>query len=76
MHYCDHERFVSVKIMLMPDGHMMTIAFAIGVTTRELKEHFANELKVPSGVIHLSLDGKSLDGKSVDTRSQETCLCA
>lgn len=45
----------------MPDGHMMTIAFAIGVTTRELKEHFANELKVPSRVIQLSLDGKSCE---------------
>lgn len=58
VHYNDHQRFLAVKIMLMPDGHMMTIAFAIGVTTRELKEHFANELKVPSGVIQLSLDGK------------------
>ncbi|XP_062404103.1 IQ and ubiquitin-like domain-containing protein isoform X3 [Sardina pilchardus] len=48
----------SVKIMLMPEGHMMTIAFTIGVTTRELKDHFANELKVPSEVIQLSLDGK------------------
>ncbi|XP_041965152.1 IQ and ubiquitin-like domain-containing protein [Alosa sapidissima] len=48
----------SVKIMLMPEGHMMTIAFTIGVTTRELKDHFANELKVPSEIIQLSLDGK------------------
>lgn len=49
---------VAVKIMLMPEGHMMTIAFTIGVTTRELKDHFANELKVPSEIIRLSLDGR------------------
>lgn len=50
----------AVKIKLMPEGHMMTIAFTIGVTARELKEHFANELKIPKEIIRLSLDGKLL----------------
>ncbi|KAL2093306.1 hypothetical protein ACEWY4_010618 [Coilia grayii] len=50
----------SVKIMLMPEGHMMTIAFTIGVSARELKEHFANELKIPPEIIRLSLDGKNV----------------
>lgn len=45
--------------MFLPDGHMMTIAFAIGLTIQDLKEHFSNELKVPSDVIQILLNGKS-----------------
>ncbi|XP_048877784.1 IQ and ubiquitin-like domain-containing protein isoform X3 [Brienomyrus brachyistius] len=47
----------TVKIMFLPDGHMMTIAFAIGLTIQDLKEHFSNELKVPSDVIQILLNG-------------------
>lgn len=49
---------IVVKILLMPEGHMMTMAFAIGLTVKELKYHFANELKVPSELIQISQSGK------------------
>ncbi|XP_038873938.1 IQ and ubiquitin-like domain-containing protein [Salvelinus namaycush] len=51
----------TVKIMLMPEGHMMTMAFAIGLTVKELKYHFANELKVPSEVIQISQSGRMVE---------------
>uniref|UniRef100_A0A4W5P6K2 IQ motif and ubiquitin domain containing n=1 Tax=Hucho hucho TaxID=62062 RepID=A0A4W5P6K2_9TELE len=51
----------TVKIMLMPEGHMMTMAFAIGLTIKELKYHFANELKVPSELIQISQSGRMVE---------------
>ncbi|XP_062858594.1 IQ and ubiquitin-like domain-containing protein isoform X4 [Trichomycterus rosablanca] len=51
----------TVKILLMPDGHMMTVAFSIGLTTQDLKNHFANELRVPADIIQITLDGKAVD---------------
>ncbi|KAJ7997673.1 hypothetical protein DPEC_G00214580 [Dallia pectoralis] len=47
----------TVKIMLMPEGHTVTMAFAIGLSIKELKLNFANELKVPPEVIQISLSG-------------------
>lgn len=41
----------------MPEGHMMTVAFMIGLTTKDLKNHFANELRVPADFIQLTLNG-------------------
>ncbi|KAJ8387713.1 hypothetical protein AAFF_G00151440 [Aldrovandia affinis] len=46
--------------MLLPEGHVVTVAFAIGLTARDLKNHFANELKIPSDIIQVSLDGQSI----------------
>ncbi|XP_028813606.1 IQ and ubiquitin-like domain-containing protein [Denticeps clupeoides] len=51
----------TVKIMLMPDGHMMTVAFTIGLSTEELKKRFAAKLKVPPEVIQLHLDGTAVE---------------
>nr|XP_046210872.1 IQ and ubiquitin-like domain-containing protein [Oncorhynchus gorbuscha] len=51
----------TVKIMLMPEGHMMTMAFAIGLTVKELKYHFATELKVPSELIQISQSGRMVE---------------
>ncbi|XP_045544064.1 IQ and ubiquitin-like domain-containing protein [Salmo salar] len=51
----------TVKILLMPEGHMMTMAFAIGLTVKELKYHFANELKVPSELIQISQSGRMVE---------------
>ncbi|XP_067091331.1 IQ motif and ubiquitin-like domain-containing protein [Osmerus mordax] len=48
----------TVKVMLMPEGNMMTMAFAIGLSIKDLKRHFANQLKVPSEVIQISLEGR------------------
>ncbi|KAK3558406.1 hypothetical protein QTP86_018012 [Hemibagrus guttatus] len=51
----------TVKVLLMPEGHMMTVAFMIGLTTEDLKNHFANELRVPSDFIQLTLNGNSAE---------------
>uniref|UniRef100_W5NFY4 IQ motif and ubiquitin domain containing n=1 Tax=Lepisosteus oculatus TaxID=7918 RepID=W5NFY4_LEPOC len=55
------EETVSVKIMLLPDGHMMTMAFAIGLTAGDLKEHFATELKMPTSALQVSFNGKAVE---------------
>ncbi|XP_017340179.1 IQ and ubiquitin-like domain-containing protein isoform X1 [Ictalurus punctatus] len=51
----------TVKILLMPEGHMMTVAFMIGLTIQDLKNHFANELRVPSDLIHIILNGNAVE---------------
>lgn len=48
---------VAVKVVLVPEGHVMTVAFAIGLSIQELKYHLASELRVPSEVLQISLDG-------------------
>ncbi|XP_067236608.1 IQ motif and ubiquitin-like domain-containing protein isoform X1 [Chanodichthys erythropterus] len=51
----------TVKILLMPERHMITLAFTIGLTILDLKKHFSFELRVPSDIIQISLDEKSVD---------------
>ncbi|KAJ8381677.1 hypothetical protein SKAU_G00024550 [Synaphobranchus kaupii] len=46
--------------MLLPEGHVMTLAFAIGLTIQDLKNHFANELKISPDIIQISLDGSAV----------------
>lgn len=48
---------VAVKVVLVPEGHVMTAAFAIGLRIQELKRHLASELRVPAEVLQISLDG-------------------
>lgn len=48
---------VAVKVVLLPEGHVMTVAFAIGLSIQELKRHLALELRVPPEVLQISLDG-------------------
>ncbi|XP_076863418.1 solute carrier family 13 member 1 isoform X2 [Brachyhypopomus gauderio] len=52
---------VTVKILLMPEGNMMTMAFTIGLTTQDLKNHFASELRVPSDIIQITLNGEPVE---------------
>uniref|UniRef100_A0A672REH6 IQ motif and ubiquitin domain containing n=1 Tax=Sinocyclocheilus grahami TaxID=75366 RepID=A0A672REH6_SINGR len=49
-----------VKILLMPERHMITVAFTIGLTILDLKKYFSLELRVPSDIIQITLDGKML----------------
>ncbi|KAI5627059.1 IQ and ubiquitin-like domain-containing protein isoform X1 [Silurus asotus] len=51
----------TVKILLLPDGHMMTVAFMIGLTIQDLKNNFSNELRVPSELIQITLNGNALE---------------
>ncbi|KAM6937923.1 IQ motif and ubiquitin-like domain-containing protein [Xenentodon cancila] len=50
----------TVKVELVPEGHVVTVAFAIGHNVQELKSHLASELRVPVEVLQLSLDGRVL----------------
>ncbi|KAM7415338.1 hypothetical protein PAMA_019931 [Pampus argenteus] len=51
----------TVKVVLVPEGDVMTVAFAIGLSIQELKRHLASELRVPAEVLKLSLDGRLVD---------------
>ncbi|KAK5866832.1 hypothetical protein PBY51_011375 [Eleginops maclovinus] len=51
----------TVKVVLVPEGHVMTVAFAIGLSIAQLKLHLANELRVPADVLHISLDGRAVE---------------
>jgi len=50
---------VAVKVVLVPGGHVMTVAFAIGLSIQELIRHLAAEVRVPAEVLQISLDGRS-----------------
>nr|XP_046251051.1 IQ and ubiquitin-like domain-containing protein [Scatophagus argus] len=50
----------TVKLVLVPVGHVMTVAFAIGLSIHELKRHLASELRVPAEVLQISLDGRAV----------------
>ncbi|XP_074489632.1 IQ motif and ubiquitin-like domain-containing protein isoform X1 [Sebastes fasciatus] len=51
----------TVKVVLVPEGHVMTVAFAIGLSILELKLHLAAELRVPAEVLQISLDGRLVE---------------
>ncbi|XP_028440128.1 IQ and ubiquitin-like domain-containing protein isoform X1 [Perca flavescens] len=51
----------TVKVVLVPEGHVMTAAFAIGLSIQELKVHLAAELRVPADVLQISLDGRVVE---------------
>ena len=44
---------------------MMTMAFTIGLTSQDLKNHFASELRVPSDIIQITLNGELLQHLSL-----------
>uniref|UniRef100_A0A8C6SSX9 IQ motif and ubiquitin domain containing n=1 Tax=Neogobius melanostomus TaxID=47308 RepID=A0A8C6SSX9_9GOBI len=43
-------------VVLVPEGHVMTVAFAIGLSIQELKLHLASELRVPPEVLRIAID--------------------
>uniref|UniRef100_A0A8D0HRG4 IQ motif and ubiquitin domain containing n=1 Tax=Sphenodon punctatus TaxID=8508 RepID=A0A8D0HRG4_SPHPU len=47
----------SVKIMLLPDIQMITMAFSIDQTTGYLKQYFASQLKIPPDVLQVMFQG-------------------
>ncbi|XP_019935100.2 IQ motif and ubiquitin-like domain-containing protein [Paralichthys olivaceus] len=57
------DSWATVKVVLVPEGHVMTVAFAIGLSIQELKCHLSSELRVPVEVLQISLDGRVVEGK-------------
>ncbi|XP_072290537.1 IQ motif and ubiquitin-like domain-containing protein [Eucyclogobius newberryi] len=55
----------TVKVVLVPEGHVMTVAFAIGLSIGELKQHLASELRVPPEVLRVFLDGQVVEDQQV-----------
>ena len=45
---------IAVKVVLVPDGHVMTVAFAIGLSIQELKCHLLSPLFFRSQVLLLN----------------------
>ncbi|XP_068595023.1 IQ motif and ubiquitin-like domain-containing protein [Brachionichthys hirsutus] len=54
----DGNSTATVKMALEPQGHVMTKAFAIGLSIRDLKHQLASELRVPPEVLQICLDGR------------------
>ncbi|XP_041350379.1 IQ and ubiquitin-like domain-containing protein isoform X2 [Gigantopelta aegis] len=50
----------TVKFVLMPSGQVVTLACTLGQTLKQLKDHFASELKMPFSLILLMHDGKGM----------------
>ncbi|KAK3103197.1 hypothetical protein FSP39_017279 [Pinctada imbricata] len=58
------EATATVKIVLMPSGQVVTLACVLGQTLAQLKDHFANELKMPVNLILVMFDGKAVSDSS------------
>ncbi|XP_067420081.1 IQ motif and ubiquitin-like domain-containing protein isoform X1 [Emydura macquarii macquarii] len=53
----------TVKIMLVPDIQMITMAFNIGQTVGKLKQCFASQLKVPQDVLQVVFQGRLIEDR-------------
>ncbi|XP_078595127.1 IQ motif and ubiquitin-like domain-containing protein [Branchiostoma floridae x Branchiostoma japonicum] len=50
----------TVKFVLMPSGHVTTLACALSQTMLQLKDHFSVELRMPAELILITLNGKKI----------------
>ncbi|KAM8974338.1 IQ motif and ubiquitin-like domain-containing protein [Pelodytes ibericus] len=57
----------TVKVMLVPDGQVVTMAFSIGYSVENLKNYFAAQMKIPALVIQILFEGHVVE-------DQETLL--
>ncbi|XP_053320863.1 IQ and ubiquitin-like domain-containing protein [Spea bombifrons] len=48
----------TVKVMLVPDGQVVTLAFSIGYSVENLKNYFATQMKIPETVIQIMFEGR------------------
>ncbi|CAH2278169.1 IQ and ubiquitin-like domain-containing [Pelobates cultripes] len=51
----------TVKVMLVPDGQVVTMAFSIGYSVQNLKNYFAAEMKIPETVIRITFEGRVVE---------------
>ncbi|XP_077452531.1 IQ motif and ubiquitin-like domain-containing protein [Stigmatopora argus] len=62
----EREPTATVKVLLIPGGHIMIATLAISLRVQELKRHFATELNVPTEVLNVTLNGQeSQDDQSL-----------
>ncbi|XP_072050656.1 IQ motif and ubiquitin-like domain-containing protein [Amphiura filiformis] len=50
----------TVKFVLMPSGHVSTMACALSQTVHNLRDHFAGELRMPADKLVFMFDGSSI----------------
>ncbi|XP_019364817.1 PREDICTED: IQ and ubiquitin-like domain-containing protein [Gavialis gangeticus] len=66
----------TVKIMLVPDIQMITMAFNIYQTAGNLKQYFATQLKIPESVLQFLFQGRMIEDSetllSIGVRPHET----
>ncbi|KAM4039505.1 IQ motif and ubiquitin-like domain-containing protein isoform 3-T4 [Anomaloglossus baeobatrachus] len=56
----------TVKVMLTPDGQVITVAFSIGKSIEHLKNYFASQMKIPEAVIRITFEGRIVeDGETL-----------
>nr|DBA31248.1 TPA: hypothetical protein GDO54_007125 [Pyxicephalus adspersus] len=51
----------TVKVMLVPVGQVVTIAFSIGNSVGNLKNDFASQMKIPERVIQITFEGRTVE---------------
>lgn len=51
----------TVKVMLVPVGQVITIAFSIGKSVGNLKNDFASQMKIPETVIRIMFEGRAVE---------------
>ncbi|KAM9376262.1 IQ motif and ubiquitin-like domain-containing protein [Pholidichthys leucotaenia] len=51
----------TVKVVLVPEGHVMTVAFPIGLRIQDLKRHLSSALQVPTEVLQVYLNDRVLE---------------
>ncbi|XP_040267691.1 IQ and ubiquitin-like domain-containing protein [Bufo bufo] len=57
----DSSATATVKVMLTPDGQVITVAFSIGKSIEHLKNYFASEMKIPEAVIRIMFEGRIVE---------------
>ncbi|XP_069812186.1 IQ motif and ubiquitin-like domain-containing protein isoform X2 [Dendropsophus ebraccatus] len=57
----DSSATATVKVMLVPDGQVITVAFSIGKSIEHLKNYFASQMKIPEAVIKIMYEGRIVE---------------
>ncbi|XP_056429761.1 IQ and ubiquitin-like domain-containing protein isoform X2 [Hyla sarda] len=57
----DSSATATVKVMLTPDGQVITVAFSIGKSIEHLKNYFASQMKLPEAVIRIMYEGRIVE---------------
>ncbi|KAG9467602.1 hypothetical protein GDO78_014633 [Eleutherodactylus coqui] len=57
----DPSATATVKVMLAPDGQVITVAFSIGKSIEHVKSYFASQMKIPEAVIRIMFEGRIVE---------------
>ncbi|KAG8577465.1 hypothetical protein GDO81_010190 [Engystomops pustulosus] len=57
----DSSATATVKVMLTPDGQVITVAFSIGKSIEHLKNYFASQMKIPEAALRIMFEGRIVE---------------